>query len=138
MPAKDFFHDVVKRALENDGWTITHEQMPIKYSKSEMSIDLGAEKILAAQKGQQKIAVEIKSFIGSSAIYEFHLAVGQYRNYRRALRKLEPEREVYLAVSDDVYDAFFQDEFFQLAIEEDGIKLIIFDPAKEVITIWKS
>jgi XisH protein len=42
----------------------------------EMAIDIGAEKILVAEKGDDKIAVEIKSFISASEISEFHNALG--------------------------------------------------------------
>lgn len=40
-----------------------------------MYIDLGAEPILAAERAGEKIAVEIKSFLGESNIYEFHTAL---------------------------------------------------------------
>jgi XisH protein len=33
-----------------------------------INIDLGAEKLISAQKGTQKIAVEVKSFVGVSAL----------------------------------------------------------------------
>ena len=66
-------------------------------------IDLGAEKIIAAEKGEDKIAVEIKSFIGASNISEFHTAVGQFINYRVALEKEQPERTLHLAVPVSVY-----------------------------------
>ena len=64
---------------------------------------MGAEKIIAAEKGEDKIAVEIKSFIGASNISEFHTAVGQFINYRVALEKEQPERTLHLAVPVSVY-----------------------------------
>ena len=39
-------------------------------------IDLGAERLLVAEKAGEKIAVEIKSFLGASNIYEFYTAFG--------------------------------------------------------------
>lgn len=63
MPARDFFHDTVKRALIADGWTITHDPLPVSFELGDMYIDLGAEKILAAERGNEKIAVEVKSFM---------------------------------------------------------------------------
>ncbi len=58
-----------------------------------MSIDLAAEKLIAAERENEKIAVEVKSFLEkSSAISEFHTALGQFINYRGALRRREPER----------------------------------------------
>ncbi len=59
-----------------------------------MYVDLGAEKLLAAERDGREIAVEIKSFLGLSAINEFHSALGQFLNYRLALGKLEPSRSI--------------------------------------------
>ena len=74
-----------------------------------MSIDLGAQTLIAAENGQEKIAVEIKSFLPqASAISEFHTALGQYINYRFALKTEEPERTLYLAVPVVVDNTLFQ------------------------------
>ncbi len=69
MPARDIFHQQVKHALEKDGWQITHDPYWIKLMGSDMNAyaDLAAERILAAEKGNEKIAVEIKSFLGTSS-----------------------------------------------------------------------
>ncbi len=83
MSAHDTFHDALKHALEKDGWTITHDPLKIKYEGLEMFIDLGAEKLLAAEKEGQSIAVEIKSFLGSSAIFDFHTALWTIRELPR-------------------------------------------------------
>ncbi len=136
MPAKDLFHLAVRNALEKDGWTITDDPLRIEFGKDDLSIDLGAERLIAAQKGTSKIAVEIKTFAGASLLYEFHLAVGQYRNYWRALRIKQPDRILYLAVSTDVYNSFLQSDLMRLAIEEDNIKLLIFHAEKEVVVLW--
>lgn len=138
MSAKDIFHDTVRAALENDGWAITHEPLFLKPSqRAKIKIDLGAEKLLSAEKGTQKIAVEVKSFVGLSAISEFHTAVGQFINYRVALKKLEPERVLYLAVPTDIYQNFFTDSFVQEVIEEYQIKLLVFHIQKQEIALWK-
>lgn len=96
--AKDLFHDVVKIALQREGWTVTNDPYEIRVGGVEMYIDLGAEKLLAAERGEQRIAVEVKSFIGASNISEFHTAHGQYLDYRYALEEIDPERLLYLAV----------------------------------------
>lgn len=87
MPARDIFHNAVRSALEKDGWIITQDPLYIKVGIAEFYIDLGAEKLIAAEKSGQQIAVEIKSFLGDSFISEFHLALGQALNYRKALEK---------------------------------------------------
>jgi len=47
--AKDLFHDIVKSALIAEGWEITHDPFPVDYGDVQMQIDLGAERLLAAQ-----------------------------------------------------------------------------------------
>ncbi len=137
MPARDIFHKAVRLALEKEGWTITDDPLFVKVDEIEIFIDLGAEKILAAEKDGLKIAVEIKSFLGPSDIAEFHLALGQFINYRSALRKKQPDRVLYLAVPDDVYEDFFSRQFIQDVIAEYQVKLIIFDSEREEIVLWK-
>jgi XisH protein len=109
--ARDLFHQVVKDALTKDGWNITHDPFPVDYGDVQMQIDLGAERLLAATKDAETIAVEIKSFVNPSNISEFHTAVGQYLNYRRALRAQEPNRVLYLAIPSQTYDEFFRLRF---------------------------
>lgn len=101
MVAKDIFHDVVKTALHKDGWTITDDPLHLRLSGViDLYIDLVAEKLLAAEKSGHKIAVAIKSFLGASAISDFHHALGQFTNYRYALEDTDPDRTLYLLKSD--------------------------------------
>lgn len=134
--ARDLFHQVVKDALIKEGWEITHDPFPIDYGDVQMQIDLGAERLLAATKDKTTIAVEIKSFINPSAISEFHTAVGQYLNYRRALRAQEPSRVLYLAVPSQTYDEFFRLRFIQEGIEEYRIELLVYDIENRSIVKW--
>ncbi|MEM7592093.1 MAG: XisH family protein [Cyanobacteria bacterium P01_A01_bin.83] len=138
MPAKDIFHDTVRNALIKEGWTITDDPLYLDYGGVDMYVDLGAEKLIAAEKDQQKIAVEIKSFNRPSLISEFHGALGQFLNYRLVLENIEPEREVFLAISEDVYEAFFTLVFTQKAVEKYQIKLIVYDINQGVIKQWKN
>jgi Holliday junction resolvase-like predicted endonuclease len=77
---KDRFHDAVRNALEKEGWTITADPYEISIGDVDFEIDLAAE-ILAAERADAKIAVEIKSFIGRSNVSDFHTALGQFINY---------------------------------------------------------
>ena len=104
-----------------------------------MSVDLAAEKLIAAEREGEKIAVEVKSFLEkSSAISEFHTALGQFINYRGALRRREPERILYLAVPLTTYNTFFQLDFPKEMVEENQVKMIIYDVKNEVISEWKN
>jgi hypothetical protein len=134
--ARDLFHNVVKTALIAEGWQITHDPFPIDYGDVQMQIDLGAERLLAAQRDTDKIAIEIKSFINPSAISEFHTAVGQYLNYRRALRVQEPDRILYLAVPSQAYQQFFRLKFVEEGIKEYQLYLAVYDVEEERITQW--
>lgn len=136
MPTKDLYHDTVKAALQKDGWQITDDPLFMRIGKVEMYIDLGAEKLLAAEKDGHKIAIEIKSFSKASAINEFHSALGQFMTYRLALKKKEPDRVLYLAIPADVHESFFSLPFPQMAIQEYELKLLVYHPLQEVIVQW--
>ena len=137
MAARDLFHEAVKNALQKEGWTVTHDPLSIRVGGIGLEIDLGAEKLIAAEKGEEKIAVEIKSFVRPSAVSEFHAAVGQYMNYRKALGKREPGRLLYLAIPKETYSSFFTLPFISECVEEYQLKLIIYDAEKEAVTAWK-
>ena len=113
MPAKDIFHNAVKNALIKEGWTITDDPLYLEYGEVDLYVDLGAEKLIAAEKDHQKIAVEIKSFNQPSLISAFHTALGQFLNYYLVIQEIEPERQLYLAVPEDVYNTFFSLQFTQ-------------------------
>ncbi|MBH8565015.1 XisH family protein [Nostoc sp. CENA67] len=136
MSAKDIFHETVKQALEKEQWLITDDPLRFKFGDVNFQVDLGAEKLIAAEKAGDKIAVEIKSFLNPSAITDFYSALGQFLSYRLVLKATEPERVLYLAVPLDAYQTFFQLEFTQIALEQYQILLIVYDPANEVIVQW--
>jgi hypothetical protein len=134
--AKDLFHDAVRRGLEKDRWTVTDDPLELEWEEITVKIDLGAERLIAAERGEEKIAVEIKSFIGTSAISDFHTALGQFLNYRIMLEINEPDRLLYLAGPLETYQTFFQSRFAQMAINRYQIKLIVYDPLLEEIVQW--
>jgi hypothetical protein len=125
--AKDRFHHFVKEALIAEGWQITHDPYALDYGDVQMQIDLGAERLLAAQRDAEKIAVEVKSFTNPSAISEFHTAVGQYFNYRYALSIQEPDRTLYLAVPSQTYDQFFRLKFVEEVIQNQQILIVVYN-----------
>lgn len=136
MPAQDKFHEAVKTALQKDGWKVTHEHYKLEFGGVRMYVDLAAEKFLAAERNGQKIAVEVKSFIQPSTLSAFNDALGQYFGYNVALRVLEPERQLYLAVPSGTHRTFFALEYAQAVIQEAKIRVIVYDELEEVITQW--
>ena len=136
MSAKDIFHEAVKQALQKEQWVITDDPLKLEFGNVKFKIDLGAEKLIAAQKNSEKIAVEIKSFLNPSAITDFYSALGQFLSYRLALEAINPERILYVAVPIDTYRTFFQLEFTRVAVQRYQIYLIVYDSVNEVIVQW--
>lgn len=138
MPRYDAHHESVKRALQKDGWIITHDPLIIEYEDLRLFADLGAEKTLAAEKAGRKIAIEVKVFSAASFIDDFHKAAGQYSNYRALLKRIEPDRTIFLAVALDVYETEFLRTSIQDLVFDLQIKLIVFDPLQEEILLWNN
>lgn len=134
--AKDRFHNAVRNALEKEGWTITADPYKISVGDVDFEIDLAGE-MLAAYREGEKIAVEIKSFIGGSNVSEFHTALGQFLNYRFALEEFEPQRKLYLAVPESIYKSFFQRRFIREVVEKTQINLLVYDEKQEIIVKWQ-
>lgn len=136
MAAKDKYHDHVRRALEKDGWTITHDPYFLKLEGVTYPVDLGAEKMIAAQKENKKILVEVKSFIAESIPNEFHSALGQYLDYELGLEEIEPDRLIFLAIPEIIYRKIQTIPILMKALRRFDVKLIIFDPNLTEIKQW--
>ena len=136
MSARDLFHQAVRIALEKQQWLITHDPLELQFEGSKVKIDLGAERLIAAEKGEERIAVEIKSFASNSAVSEFHTALGQFLNYQIMLEETESQRVLYLAVPEETYISFFQTRLARIAVERHKVKMIVYNPVKEVIVKW--
>ena len=137
MPAKDVYHHTVRHALIKDGWTITHDPYTMAFGQKDVFVDLGAERLLAAEKGREKIAVEIKSFRGSSDIRDLEDALGQYVFYRSLMHRFEPDRKLFLAVPQSVMVSTLEEPIARPALEDLSVALMAFDPTQEVVVTWK-
>jgi XisH protein len=136
MPARDMFHGCVRNALIRDGWTITHDPLRLRWGGKDLYVDLGAERLIAAEKSGQRIAVEIKSFVGDSEVDDLEKAVGQYVLYRAVLMQTEPERSLFLAVPDTILGEVFEQSIGELMLKDQSIHVLGFDPQTEVVTRW--
>lgn len=101
-----------------------------------MYVDLGAKRLLGAEKGEQQIAVEIKSFSGTSEMADLEKALGQFVLYRTVMKEVEPERTLYLAVPQEVMESLFQDDLGLLLLQENLARIVSFDPVEEVLLQW--
>jgi hypothetical protein len=138
MPALDLYHNAAKQSLIKDGWTITHDPLHLRWGRKDMYVDLGAKRLIIAERSEQKIAVEVKSFLGLSEMQSFRDAVGQFAIYRAVLRRTYPDFILYLAIRDVIYTSFFEEPIGQILIEDENLKLIIFDAENEEILQWKN
>ena len=134
--ARDKLHEIVKRALIKDGWTITHDPYILKL-KPGQEIDLGAEKLVLADRGTEKIAVEVKSFLTASKIYKFYEALGQYISYQIGIEIQEPSRQLFLAIPEKIYEQRMSYTTVPIALEQEKVKIILIDPIKEKVVAWK-
>lgn len=136
--AKDIYHYCVKEALISDGWIITDDPLTLlNRAEGGLSTDLGAEKIITAEKGLIKIAVEVKSFLNPSVIHDFLHAIGQYKGYETVLKWKKADRIMYLAIPQFAFDQLIEYEFVSEMINEMSLKLIIFDEELKQIVSWK-
>lgn len=136
MSRRDDLHFPLRRTLEKKGWIITSDPLILVLGQTLLKADLGAEKLFTAEKEGRKIAVEIKDFDASSVISELEKTMGQLQLYQWALEEQEPERQLFLAISQAVYIKHFQKPIFQIAIQRSKINLLIYAPDQEVIIQW--
>ncbi|NJO83602.1 MAG: fatty-acid oxidation protein subunit alpha [Blastochloris sp.] len=136
MAARDVYHQAVKEGLMKDQWRITDDPLLLQVGGVDLYVDLGAEKLLAAEKDEQRIAVEVKSFLGPSLVQDFHLALGQFLNYRLALAARNSERKLYLAVPIETYATFFALPFIQSAVAQHHLSLLIYDSEQKEVVQW--
>jgi hypothetical protein len=145
MPKRDILHDVVKQALVKSGWEITDDPYRIHYGERFLYVDLGIEahhlgsdegQVVGAQRQESKIAVEIKEFRGGSVIVDLEHAIGQYVLYRLLLDKTDPDRALYLAVMDEIYDDIFSEPIGEVVIKELPLQLIIIDSKRMEVQKW--
>jgi hypothetical protein len=136
VPARDIYHQHVVDALLRDGWTITADPLTVRVGVKDMFIDLGAERIVGAEKAGRKIAVEIKSFVGASEMRDLEIALGQFVLYAQALAFKEPDRTLYVAVRAQVYRDVFGEPLGKMLVDNGCVRLLVFDPSKREVVQW--
>ncbi len=136
MPARDSIHETVKEAVIKDGWEVTDDPYVISYGDRFLFVDLGASGFIGLQQGNKQIAIEIKQFRGQSQVNDLEQAIGQYSLYRILLNQIDPERDLYLAISEATYNDIFDEPIGKLAIAEIPLKLVIVNLSTKEITQW--
>ena len=138
MAAKDIYHNSFVHALQKDGWSITHDPLSILVEATTLLIDIGAEQMVTANRNDERIAVEIKSFVSLSAVQDLKEAAGQFWLYELALQKspVHRDRMLFLAIRDEMYQSVFVKGIGKLFLENHAIRFIIFDPDTEEVLEW--
>jgi hypothetical protein len=136
VPARDFIHETVKEAIIKDGWEITNDPYVISYGERFLFVDLGASGFIGVRQGNKHIAIEIKQFRGQSQVADLEQAIGQYTLYRLLLNQVDPERDLYLAISEATYSDIFTEPIGKLAKSQLPLKLIIVDLDKKEVSQW--
>jgi hypothetical protein len=138
MPARDIYRETVKRALIKEGWTITHDPLKLSWGGKDLFVDLGATQLIAAEKAERHIAVEIKSFVGDSEVADLEQALGQYLVYLAVMCEREPQRDLYLAVPHDVWLNVFDEPLGNLLLQTYPVQIVSFDVTTEEVVQWTS
>ncbi len=92
--------------------------------------------LIGAEKNNSRIAIEIKDFRAKSIIKDLEQAIGQYVLYGLLFEKIDPGREVYLAITDTLYEDFFNEPIGELVVSELPLKMIIVNLQRVEIIKW--
>lgn len=138
MPAKNRHHDAVRDALVADGWTITDDPLFLRMGERDLFIDLAAERPGGGTVAVELIALEVQTFDGRSPVADLQQAVGQFAVYQTVLGEQQPDRALYLAVTDEVYRTILSEPLPARVLELFSVKLLVFDPITRRVTRWTS
>jgi hypothetical protein len=136
VPVRDSIHEIVKTAVIKDGWEITDDPYTISYGERFLFVDLGASGFIGIRQADRRIAIEIKQFRGQSQIADLEQAIGQYVLYRLLLARVDPGRDLYLAIPEVTYNDIFIEPIGKLAIAEIPLKLAIINLERQEIVQW--
>lgn len=137
MPAKNVYHDIVVAGLIAEGWVITEDPLTVMIGLQALYIDLGVEApTIVAEQAGRKVAIEIQSFIGDSAVNDLHRAVGQFLIYQAALDAVRPGLPLYLAVPHDVFAGIFDEPLGRLIRDRLIHRLTVFERSTGRILQW--
>jgi len=136
MPPRDSVLPAVRTTIEREGGVITADPLVLPVGLHNLYVDLAAERVVAAQRGEEQIAVEIKSFRGRSEVADLEQALGQFVLYRGILHRSEPKRQMVLAVPRATWGSLFESELGRTAREELSLVVVVFDPVREEVWQW--
>ena len=134
--ARDLIHYAIKNALTKDGWKVTDDPLSISSDETRFYIDLAANKFVTAEKRDERIAIEIKSFNYVSILEPFYCALGKYIVYQKALKEARSTRKLFLGIANKTYFRLRQIPIFLRILEQSEVSLIIVNTQSEKIVKW--
>lgn len=136
MPALDFCHPQVVRALQKDGWDVRSKSLRVETHERLVVIDIRASRQVNG--GQQQVMVaEVKCFQNpDDSTRELYTGLGQYMVYRAILEEKNMNIPLYLAIPITAYETLF-DSIIQRVIRGSEIKLLVVDITEGKIVQWK-
>jgi multidrug efflux pump subunit AcrA (membrane-fusion protein) len=78
----------------------------------------------------------VKSFNGPSEIADLHVAMGQFVVYREVLADIDPQRDLYLAVTEQVRVEVFEAGGARLMLARQIRRLVSYDSERKEIVQW--
>ncbi|KKI99525.1 element excision factor XisH family protein [Prochlorothrix hollandica] len=138
MGANNQWHDALCHALEQEGWGITRDPLPLVVNPEvkRHPVQGGGDSVVAADRGDEHIAIEVKSFGQDSAIVRFYEALRQYLSDRTLLQHQYPQYVLYLAVPLEIYNSFFSTPLARAIMNSEDLNLIVYNPHLQQITHW--
>jgi hypothetical protein len=140
MALRDPYYDLVKNALRQGGWRITHNPLRLRLpSAAETPTKPGEaaeEWLLGAEKDERKIAVVVKSFVDRSEVEDLRKALEHLRLCHTRLHATAPDHTLYLAVRQTTYRDYFTGAAGAQLLASQPILFMVFDPRTEAIVNW--
>lgn len=135
MPALDYCHPHVVRALEKDGWQVSDRPVKVDTANRTVYIDLEATRRINGNR-QHIVLGEIKCFPDrNNTTREIYIALGQYLIYRAVLAERGFGVPIYLAIPELVFETVF-DSTVHRAIRDNRIKLLVVNLESETVVRW--
>ena len=77
-----------------------------------------------------------KLYIGASPMTDLQKGLGQYILYLDILARLQPDRDLYLAIREETFSEIFEEPIGQILLENKRLRLLVVNPEEEVIVQW--
>jgi hypothetical protein len=138
MPAIDQCEPQVIRALQKQGWEVTHQPFAVRIDRGRPAYVYADMRLRRIRDQVSLIVVEVKCFAGTRTLLdEFYQAIGQYVVYRHALEMNGVQTPIYLTVPDTVYATFLQGALIEAVLHDIQVKLIVVNLEKEEVVRWR-